>query len=112
MCEAPEASAVSLVVAGVQDSHRFNSRCSRGIPGTWRPERLVSVSAQIGGHTSYRIDFNRYAVVPTIALSADNSRFKRETFRGSEFSARVLAENGFAVAMKVGRVGPLSTTKP
>ena len=42
-----------------------------------------------------------FAGVPAIVLSADSFRQKRETFRGSEFAPRVLAENGFPIVMKV-----------
>ncbi|KAH9943156.1 composite domain of metallo-dependent hydrolase [Epithele typhae] len=39
-------------------------------------------------------------VPPTVVLSADSSRQRRETFRGSEFSPWILAEHGIPVAMK------------
>ncbi|KAF8306724.1 hypothetical protein DL93DRAFT_2088555 [Clavulina sp. PMI_390] len=41
-----------------------------------------------------------YAGVPTIAIFATNSRYKKESYRGSEFAARILTDNGIAVAMK------------
>ncbi|KAI0371545.1 composite domain of metallo-dependent hydrolase [Pilatotrama ljubarskyi] len=41
-----------------------------------------------------------YGGIPTIALFADNSRYKREAYRGSEFAPRILADNGFPVVMK------------
>ena len=39
--------------------------------------------------------------VPASALFASNARYKRESYRGSEFAPRVLAENGLPVVMKV-----------
>lgn len=36
-----------------------------------------------------------------MALSIDSSKAKRESYRGSEFAPRILAENGFPIAMKV-----------
>lgn len=36
-----------------------------------------------------------------MALFATNARYKREAYRGSEFAARILADNGIKVAMKV-----------
>ncbi|KAI0677231.1 composite domain of metallo-dependent hydrolase [Trametes maxima] len=41
-----------------------------------------------------------YGGVPTIALFADSERFKREAYRGSPFSPRILADRGFPVVMK------------
>jgi hypothetical protein len=38
---------------------------------------------------------------PAAALFATNARYKREAYRGSEFAARILAENGIDVVMKV-----------
>ncbi|KAL7282640.1 hypothetical protein ACG7TL_004113 [Trametes sanguinea] len=43
-----------------------------------------------------------YGDAPTIALSADNARSKRETYRGSEFAPRILVDHGFSVALKSG----------
>ncbi|KIM83388.1 hypothetical protein PILCRDRAFT_69640 [Piloderma croceum F 1598] len=37
---------------------------------------------------------------PVIALFATNHRYKRESFRGSEFAARVLADNNISVVMQ------------
>ncbi|GBE80175.1 predicted protein [Sparassis crispa] len=37
---------------------------------------------------------------PTIAMFATKHRYKRESYRGSEFAARVLADNGIPVVMK------------
>lgn len=34
-------------------------------------------------------------------MFATNARYKREAYRGSEFAARILAENGLQVVMKV-----------
>ncbi|KAJ4483355.1 carbohydrate esterase family 9 protein [Lentinula aciculospora] len=41
-----------------------------------------------------------YGKPPAIALFATNARYKRESYRGSEFAPRILAENGFTVLMK------------
>ncbi|KAJ3802991.1 carbohydrate esterase family 9 protein [Lentinula aff. detonsa] len=41
-----------------------------------------------------------YGKAPAIALFATNSRYKRESYRGSEFAPRILAESGFTVLMK------------
>ncbi|KAI0658489.1 composite domain of metallo-dependent hydrolase [Cubamyces menziesii] len=41
-----------------------------------------------------------YGGVPTIALFSDESRYKREAYRGSKFAPRVLADYGFPVAMQ------------
>ncbi|KAH9482556.1 hypothetical protein JR316_0004656 [Psilocybe cubensis] len=38
--------------------------------------------------------------IPSIALFATNYRYKREAYRGSEFAARVLADEGIPVIMK------------
>ena len=38
---------------------------------------------------------------PAAALFATNARYKRESYRGSEFAPRILAENGIQVVMKV-----------
>ena len=38
---------------------------------------------------------------PAAALFATKARYKRESFRGSEFAPRVLAENGIRVVLKV-----------
>ncbi|EIW61570.1 composite domain of metallo-dependent hydrolase [Trametes versicolor FP-101664 SS1] len=43
---------------------------------------------------------NTYGGIPTLALFADSSRFKREAYRGSKFAPRILADHGFPVAMK------------
>lgn len=40
--------------------------------------------------------------VPGIAIFATNARYKRESYRGSEFAAKILHENGIRVAFKVG----------
>ncbi|PCH40798.1 hypothetical protein WOLCODRAFT_24274 [Wolfiporia cocos MD-104 SS10] len=41
-----------------------------------------------------------YGGTPAIALFATNHRYKRESYRGSEFAPRVLADNGIPVVMK------------
>ncbi len=33
-------------------------------------------------------------------MFATNARYKREAYRGSEFAARILADNGLRVVMK------------
>ncbi|KAI0832753.1 composite domain of metallo-dependent hydrolase [Trametes gibbosa] len=43
---------------------------------------------------------NTYGGIPTMALFADSSRFKREAYRGSRFAPQILADHGFPVAMK------------
>lgn len=40
---------------------------------------------------------------PAAALFATNARYKREAYRGSEFAASILADNGIQVVMKVRR---------
>ncbi|KAF7323617.1 Carbohydrate esterase family 9 protein [Mycena kentingensis (nom. inval.)] len=37
---------------------------------------------------------------PAVAIFATTSRYKREAYRGSEFAARILADNGLTVVMK------------
>ena len=39
--------------------------------------------------------------VPASALFASNARYKRESYRGSQFAPRVSVENGLPVIMKV-----------
>jgi hypothetical protein len=39
---------------------------------------------------------------PTVAIFATNHRYKRESYRGSEFAARVLADHDIPVVLKVG----------
>ncbi|KAI0722347.1 composite domain of metallo-dependent hydrolase [Cerioporus squamosus] len=66
-------------------------------------EFKVPISSFHGAHEAYLVPGalkSTFADVPTIVLSADSSRRKRETFRGSEFAPRILAEYGFPVAMK------------
>ncbi|KAJ7510407.1 hypothetical protein B0H11DRAFT_1187413 [Mycena galericulata] len=41
-----------------------------------------------------------YGPTPAIAIFATNARYKREAYRGSEFAAQILAENGMTVLMK------------
>lgn len=43
-----------------------------------------------------------YGHPPAIAMFATNARYKRESYRGSEFAAKILNENGLDVVMKVG----------
>ncbi|KIJ61333.1 hypothetical protein HYDPIDRAFT_42737 [Hydnomerulius pinastri MD-312] len=41
-----------------------------------------------------------YGHAPAAAIFATSARYKRESYRGSEFAARILAENGIDVVMK------------
>ncbi|KAJ4472838.1 carbohydrate esterase family 9 protein [Lentinula edodes] len=41
-----------------------------------------------------------YGHTPAVALFATNARYKRESYRGSEFAPRILADNGIQVVMK------------
>ncbi|KAJ3872228.1 hypothetical protein F5051DRAFT_163797 [Lentinula edodes] len=41
-----------------------------------------------------------YGHTPTVALFATNARYKRKSYRGSEFAPRILADNGIQVVMK------------
>lgn len=38
---------------------------------------------------------------PAVALFSTKARYKRESYRGSEFAPKILAENGLKVIMKV-----------
>lgn len=38
---------------------------------------------------------------PAVALFATKARYKRESYRGSEFAPRILADNGIRVILKV-----------
>ncbi|KAI0751107.1 composite domain of metallo-dependent hydrolase [Daedaleopsis nitida] len=66
-------------------------------------EFKIPIASIQGAHEAYLVSGllkTMYGGLPTIALSADSSRYKRETFRGSEFAPRILGESGFQVAMK------------
>ncbi|KAI0367317.1 carbohydrate esterase family 9 protein [Pilatotrama ljubarskyi] len=41
-----------------------------------------------------------YGHPPAVAIFATNARYKRESYRGSEFAPKILAENGLQVVMK------------
>ncbi|KAH9048372.1 carbohydrate esterase family 9 protein [Lactarius hengduanensis] len=41
-----------------------------------------------------------YGHPPAVAIFATNARYKREAYRGSEFAARILSENGLNVVVK------------
>ncbi|KAJ4479028.1 hypothetical protein J3R30DRAFT_3682364 [Lentinula aciculospora] len=41
-----------------------------------------------------------YGHTPAVALFATSARYKRESYRGSEFAPRILADNGIQVVMK------------
>ena len=47
--------------------------------------------------TAYKLKGN----IPASAMFATNARYKRESYRGSEFAAKILAENDIPVVMKV-----------
>lgn len=53
---------------------------------------------------STRVFMNRFDRfidhTPASAIFATNARYKREAYRGSEFAARILSQNGLQVAMK------------
>ena len=38
---------------------------------------------------------------PGVAIFANNARYKREAYRGTPFTAKILASEGIEVAMKV-----------
>ncbi|EJF62302.1 composite domain of metallo-dependent hydrolase [Dichomitus squalens LYAD-421 SS1] len=61
---------------------------------------IASVHGALEGYLIPQILKGTYAGPPTIALSVDSSRAKREAYRGSEFAPRILAENGLPIAMK------------
>jgi hypothetical protein len=42
-----------------------------------------------------------YGPPPAVAIFATNARYKREAYRGSEYAARILSENGLKVVVKV-----------
>jgi len=46
---------------------------------------------------------DRYFPGPTpgVAIFANNARYKREAYRGTPFTAKILASEGIEVAMKV-----------
>ncbi|KAH9992672.1 carbohydrate esterase family 9 protein [Russula vinacea] len=41
-----------------------------------------------------------YGHPPAVAIFATNARYKREAYRGSEFAARILSENGLTIVVK------------
>lgn len=41
-----------------------------------------------------------YGHAPVVAIFATNARYKREAYRGSEFAARILSQNGLEVVVK------------
>ncbi|THG92619.1 hypothetical protein EW026_g8341, partial [Hermanssonia centrifuga] len=62
-----------------------------------------SIAAFHHAHETYLVPDTlkaAYGHPPAIALFASKSRFKRESYRGSEFAPRILAENGLQVVMK------------
>ncbi|KAI8973081.1 carbohydrate esterase family 9 protein [Trametes punicea] len=66
-------------------------------------EFKFSIAAFHHAHETYLVPDTlkaAYGHPPAIALFATNARYKRESYRGSEFAPRILAENGLQVVMK------------
>ncbi|THG99949.1 hypothetical protein EW026_g2520 [Hermanssonia centrifuga] len=66
-------------------------------------EFKFSIAAFHHAHETYLVPDTlkaAYGHPPAIALFASNARYKRESYRGSEFAPRVLADNGLQVVMK------------
>lgn len=42
-----------------------------------------------------------YGETPAVAIFATFARYKKESYRGSEYAAKILNDNGIRVAMKV-----------
>ncbi|KAI0342085.1 carbohydrate esterase family 9 protein [Trametopsis cervina] len=62
-----------------------------------------SIAAFHHAHEAYLVPDvlkRAYGHPPAVAMFATNARYKREAYRGSEFAARILAENGLPVVMK------------
>ncbi|CDO69917.1 hypothetical protein BN946_scf184568.g3 [Trametes cinnabarina] len=61
------------------------------------------IAALLDAHEAYIMPEalkRSYGDIPVIVLSTNGARAKRETYRGSEFSPRILADHGFLIAMK------------
>ncbi|KAI0653864.1 carbohydrate esterase family 9 protein [Cubamyces menziesii] len=66
-------------------------------------EFKFSIAAFHHAHETYLVPDtlkSAYGHPPAIALFATNARYKRESYRGSEFAPKILAENGLQVVMK------------
>ncbi|KAH9930389.1 composite domain of metallo-dependent hydrolase [Amylocystis lapponica] len=66
-------------------------------------EFKFSIAAFHHAHETYLVPDtlkSAYGHPPAVALFATNARFKRESYRGSEFAPKILAENGLQVIMK------------
>ncbi|KIP04862.1 hypothetical protein PHLGIDRAFT_36717 [Phlebiopsis gigantea 11061_1 CR5-6] len=62
-----------------------------------------SIAAFHHAHETYLVPDtlkSAYGHPPAIALFGTNARYKRESYRGSEFAPKILAENGLQVIMK------------
>ncbi|KAJ8494882.1 hypothetical protein ONZ51_g2001 [Trametes cubensis] len=66
-------------------------------------EFKFSIAAFHHAHETYLVPDTLKAAYdhpPAVALFATNARYKRESYRGSEFAPKILAENGLQVVMK------------
>ncbi|KAI0670026.1 carbohydrate esterase family 9 protein [Trametes maxima] len=66
-------------------------------------EFKFSIAAFHHAHETYLVPDTlkaAYGHPPAIALFATNARYKRESYRGSEFAPKILAQNGLQVVMK------------
>ncbi|KAH9913692.1 composite domain of metallo-dependent hydrolase [Epithele typhae] len=66
-------------------------------------EFKFSIAAFHHAHETYLVPDtlkSAYGKPPGVALFANHARYKRESYRGSEFAPRVLADNGLQVVMK------------
>ncbi|KAF8974242.1 carbohydrate esterase family 9 protein [Flammula alnicola] len=73
------------------------------LDGILTNEFKFSIAAFHHAHETYLVPDllkKAYGKTPAVALFATNARYKREAYRGSEFAARILAENGLKVVMK------------
>ncbi|KAJ3936108.1 MAG: carbohydrate esterase family 9 protein [Lentinula lateritia] len=70
---------------------------------TWFHVPTFPVAAFHHAHETYLVPDllkKAYGQTPAVALFATKARYKRESYRGSEFAARILAENEIQVVMK------------
>ncbi|KAI0777456.1 carbohydrate esterase family 9 protein [Trametes elegans] len=66
-------------------------------------EFKFSIAAFHHAHETYLVPDtlkSAYGHPPAVALFATNARYKRESYRGSEFAPRILADNGLQVVLK------------
>ncbi|KAJ8698292.1 hypothetical protein PTI98_005017 [Pleurotus ostreatus] len=70
-----------------------------GVSYTQHVEQYVSSEAYLG-QLSHYLTISRWQSETVIALSATRHRSKRETYRGSEYAPRILANGGIPVAFK------------